>query len=82
MARSAPRRLVPRAFLKSSWTCRTTTRVWPKPARMVGSGAMVVFDDTTDFVKAAYNLARFFAHESCGPVQLLAARAATGSHAC
>jgi NADH-quinone oxidoreductase subunit F len=33
---------------------------------MLGSGAMVVFDDTTDFVKAAYNLSRFFAHESCG----------------
>ena len=33
---------------------------------MLGSGAFVVFDDTTDFVKAAYNLIRFFAHESCG----------------
>jgi NADH-quinone oxidoreductase subunit F len=37
-----------------------------KAGSMLGSGAMVVFDDTTDFVKAAYNLARFFAHESCG----------------
>ncbi len=33
---------------------------------MLGSGAMVVFDDTTDFVKAAYSLIRFYAHESCG----------------
>jgi NADH:ubiquinone oxidoreductase subunit F (NADH-binding) len=33
---------------------------------MLGSGAFVVFDDTTDFVAAAYNLVRFFAHESCG----------------
>ncbi|MGA8097924.1 MAG: NADH-quinone oxidoreductase subunit NuoF [Candidatus Cybelea sp.] len=33
---------------------------------MLGSGAFVVFDDTTDFVNAAYNLVRFFAHESCG----------------
>ncbi len=33
---------------------------------MLGSGAMVVFDDTTDFVKAAYTLIRFFSHESCG----------------
>jgi NADH-quinone oxidoreductase subunit F len=33
---------------------------------MLGSGAMVVMDDTTDFVKAAHNLVRFFAHESCG----------------
>ena len=33
---------------------------------MLGSGAMVVFDDTTDFVKASYALIRFFSHESCG----------------
>ena len=33
---------------------------------MLGSGAFVVFDDTTDFVRAAHNLVRFFAHESCG----------------
>ena len=33
---------------------------------MLGSGAVVVFDDTTDFVNAAHALIRFFAHESCG----------------
>jgi NADH-quinone oxidoreductase subunit F len=37
-----------------------------KAGSMLGSGAFIVFDDTTDFVKAAYNLVRFFAHESCG----------------
>jgi NADH-quinone oxidoreductase subunit F len=37
-----------------------------KAGSMLGSGAFVVFDDTTDFVAAAYNLVRFFAHESCG----------------
>ncbi len=37
-----------------------------KAGSMLGSGAIVVFDDTTDFVKAAHNLVRFFAHESCG----------------
>ncbi|HLI95187.1 MAG TPA: NADH-quinone oxidoreductase subunit NuoF [Candidatus Baltobacteraceae bacterium] len=37
-----------------------------KAGTMLGSGAMVVMDDTTDFVRAAHNLARFFAHESCG----------------
>jgi len=37
-----------------------------KAGTMVGSGAMVVMDDTTDIVKAAFNLTRFFAHESCG----------------
>ena len=37
-----------------------------KNGTMLGSGAMVVFDDTTDFVKAALALVRFYAHESCG----------------
>jgi NADH-quinone oxidoreductase subunit F len=37
-----------------------------KAGSMLGSGAMVVMDDTTDFVRAAHNLVRFFAHESCG----------------
>jgi NADH-quinone oxidoreductase subunit F len=37
-----------------------------KAGTMLGSGAMVVFDETTDFVKAAHALVRFFAHESCG----------------
>jgi len=37
-----------------------------KAGSMLGSGAFVVFDDTTDFVKCAHNLVRFFAHESCG----------------
>jgi NADH-quinone oxidoreductase subunit F len=33
---------------------------------MLGSGAIVFFDDTTDFVEAALALVRFYAHESCG----------------
>jgi NADH-quinone oxidoreductase subunit F len=37
-----------------------------KAGSMLGSGAFTVFDDTTDFVKAAHNLVRFYAHESCG----------------
>ena len=37
-----------------------------KAGSMMGSGAFTVFDDTTDFVKAAFNLIRFYAHESCG----------------
>ncbi|MHB8151849.1 MAG: NADH-ubiquinone oxidoreductase-F iron-sulfur binding region domain-containing protein [Bacillati bacterium] len=37
-----------------------------KAGSMLGSGAVVVFDDTTDFVAAAYNLVRFYSHESCG----------------
>jgi NADH-quinone oxidoreductase subunit F len=37
-----------------------------KAGSMMGSGAFTVFDDTTDFVKAAFNMVRFYAHESCG----------------
>lgn len=33
---------------------------------MLGSGGVIVMDDTTCMVKAAWNVARFFAHESCG----------------
>jgi len=33
---------------------------------MLGSGAIVVMDDTTDMVKACHNVVRFFARESCG----------------
>ena len=37
-----------------------------KAGSMLGSGAIVVMDETTDMVKAARNLVRFFARESCG----------------
>ena len=33
---------------------------------MLGSGAIVVMDETTDIVKACHNVVRFFARESCG----------------
>jgi len=33
---------------------------------MLGSGAIVVMDDTTDAVKAAWRVVRFFSRESCG----------------
>jgi NADH-quinone oxidoreductase subunit F len=33
---------------------------------MLGSGAIVVMDETTCAVRAAWRLVRFFAHESCG----------------
>jgi NADH-quinone oxidoreductase subunit F len=37
-----------------------------KAGSMVGSGAIVVMDETTDVVKAAWRIVRFFARESCG----------------
>ncbi len=33
---------------------------------MLGSGAIVVMDETTDIPRACHNLVRFFARESCG----------------
>lgn len=33
---------------------------------MLGSGALIVMDDSTDMVKAALRLVRFYARESCG----------------
>ena len=33
---------------------------------LLGSGGVIVMDDTTCMVQAAWNIARFFAHESCG----------------
>lgn len=33
---------------------------------MLGSGAIVVMDETTDIVKACWRVVRFFARESCG----------------
>ena len=33
---------------------------------MLGSGAVVVMDETTNVVAAAHRLVKFFAHESCG----------------
>jgi NADH-quinone oxidoreductase subunit F len=37
-----------------------------KAGSMLGSGAIVVMDDTTDVVRACHRLVRFFARESCG----------------
>jgi NADH-quinone oxidoreductase subunit F len=33
---------------------------------MLGSGGVVVMDETTDIVKAALRIMKFYAHESCG----------------
>jgi NADH-quinone oxidoreductase subunit F len=37
-----------------------------KAGSMLGSGAVVVMDSTTDIVRACLSVVRFFAHESCG----------------
>src|ERR1700756_428606 len=37
-----------------------------KIGSMLGSGGMVVMDETTDMVRVALRIMRFYAHESCG----------------
>ncbi len=37
-----------------------------KAGSMLGSGALIVFDDTTSIVDVAYKTAHFYRHESCG----------------
>jgi NADH-quinone oxidoreductase subunit F len=37
-----------------------------KHGSMMGSGAVIVMDDSTDMVAAAHRIVRFYAHESCG----------------
>ena len=37
-----------------------------KNGSMLGSGAVIVMDETTNVVAAAHRIVRFFAHESCG----------------
>ncbi len=37
-----------------------------KAGSMLGSGAIIVFDDTTSIVDVAYKTAHFYRHESCG----------------
>jgi len=38
----------------------------PRHGTMLGSGAVIVFDDTTDLVKVCSRGMKFFEHESCG----------------
>jgi len=38
----------------------------PRHGSMLGSGAIIVFDQTTCMVRIALRIARFFEHESCG----------------
>ncbi|HEY9843011.1 MAG TPA: NADH-quinone oxidoreductase subunit NuoF [Candidatus Obscuribacterales bacterium] len=49
--------------------CETLTLCYEGVAAagsMLGSGGVIVMDETTDMVKVLVNLLRFYAHESCG----------------
>jgi NADH-quinone oxidoreductase subunit F len=43
-----------------------TKDICAEAGSMLGSGAVIVMDDTTCTVRAAERIVRFFAHESCG----------------
>jgi NADH-quinone oxidoreductase subunit F len=43
-----------------------TKDVCVEAGSMLGSGAVIVMDDTTCMIRAAERIVRFFAHESCG----------------
>jgi NADH-quinone oxidoreductase subunit F len=45
--------------------CPTDYENIPAHGSMLGSGGMIVMDDSTDMVYQIWRLARFYAHESC-----------------
>ncbi len=66
-----------KAFIPGGSSCPVLTgdEAWPltmdydsmaKAGTMLGSGGVVVMDETTDMVKAALRIMHFYAHESCG----------------
>ena len=51
---------------RRSSTSPTASRRWPRPGSMLGSGSIIVADETTSIVELALRTARFYHHESCG----------------
>ena len=62
----ARRRLGAVVHRPTSSTCRSKAKLVGAAGSMLGSGAIMVMDDTTDIPAAALTLVRFYAHESCG----------------
>jgi NADH-quinone oxidoreductase subunit F len=66
-----------KAFIPGGSSCPVLTadEAWPltmdydsmaKAGSMLGSGGVIIMDETTDMVKAALRIMHFYAHESCG----------------
>lgn len=66
-----------KAFIPGGSSCPVLTgeEAWPltmdydsmaKAGSMLGSGGVVIMDETTDMVKAALRIMHFYQHESCG----------------
>ena len=64
--RSSPAARRRRGSSRSTSTCRSRRAPVGKAGSMLGSGAIVVMDETTDVVSACHRIVRFFARESCG----------------
>ena len=50
----------------TSWTCRSPSRGPGPPGATLGSGVVMVLDDTVDLVPFLLRIAAFFRDESCG----------------
>lgn len=46
--------------------CPMDFRHLPRVGSMLGSGAVIVFDDSVDMVRVCLRITKFFEHESCG----------------
>lgn len=66
-----------KAFIPGGSSCPVLTgeEAWPltmdydsmaKAGTMLGSGGVIIMDETTDMVKAALRIMHFYQHESCG----------------
>jgi NADH-quinone oxidoreductase subunit F len=53
-------------FVPDQLDTRVTIDECSREGSMLGSGAVVVMDETTNVVAAALSIVKFFAHESCG----------------
>lgn len=57
---------VPVLPAKDAWETNLDYESLQEKGSMLGSGGVIVMDETTCMVKALTNLAHFYAHESCG----------------
>lgn len=57
---------VPIIRAEDIWEATMDYEGWNKLGTFLGSGGVIVMDDTVDMVDAILNLTHFYAHESCG----------------
>jgi NADH-quinone oxidoreductase subunit F len=57
---------VPIVRAEDIWDATMDYEGWNKLGTFLGSGGVIVMDDTVDMVDAILNLTHFYAHESCG----------------